>query len=194
MPAMLFEHGVCLGDSLTTGARSRYGLAEGLSDQLNRATNKRWLFRCEAVNGETVLQVLRRMDQKPWLWKDATFCTLLAGTNDAKGTVDTPPEIFRLLYGQILDRLVVGQLLVFPGLVPDLQLSASLASPYDSKCAERIQRFNEVIKAECASRGLADWIVDTTALPAACYADGVHFTEAGIDELARRFAGKITRR
>jgi lysophospholipase L1-like esterase len=191
---MLFEHGVCLGDSLTAGARSRYGLAEGLSDHLNRATNKRWLFRCEAVNGETVLQVLRRMDQKPWLWKDATFCTLLVGTNDAKGTADTPPEVFRLLYGQILDRLAVAKLMVFPGLVPDLQLGASLASPYDSKCMERIQRFNAALRAECEGRGLAQALVDTTGLAADCYADGVHFTETGIAELARRFAGKITGR
>ncbi len=191
---MLFEHGVCLGDSLTAGARSRFGLAEGLSDEMNRATNKRWLFRCEAVNGETVLQVLRRMDQKPWLWKDATFCTLVVGTNDSKGSVDTPPDIFRMLYGQILDRLVVAKLMVFPGLVPDLQLGASLASPYDSKCAERIVHFNTVIRTECESRGLGDALVYTTGLAANCYADGVHFTEAGIAELARRFAEKITRR
>lgn len=191
---MLYEHGVCLGDSLTAGARARYGLAEGLSDQLNRATNKRWLFRCEAVNGETILQVLRRMDQKPWLWKDATFCTLLVGTNDAKGTADTPPEIFRMLYGQILDRLAVAKLMIFPGLVPDLQLGASLASPYDSSCAVRIRRFNEAIRAEAEARGLGHSIVDTTALPADCYVDGVHFTEAGLNEIARRFAEKITRR
>ena len=191
---MLYEHGVCLGDSLTSGARSRYGLAEGLADQLNRASNKRWLFRSEAVNGETVLQLLRRMDQKPWLWKDATFCTLIIGTNDAKGTVDTPPEIFRMLLGQILDRLVVGKLMVYPGLVPDLQLGASLASPYDSKCAERIQRFNAAIRAECESRGLTTALVDTTGLSVECYADGVHFSEAGVNELARRFGEKIARR
>lgn len=191
---MLYEHGVCLGDSLTAGARSPYGLAEGLSDHLNRATNKRWLFRCEAVNGETVLQVLRRMDQKPWLWKDATFCTLMVGTNDAKGAVDTPPAVFRMLYGQILDRLLIAKALVFPGLIPDLQLNASLASPYDSSCVDRLRRFNEAIRAECESHGLADRIVDTTALPAAGYVDGVHFNASGIDELARRFAAKITQR
>jgi lysophospholipase L1-like esterase len=191
---MLYEHGVCLGDSLTAGARSRFGLAEGLSDQLNRATNKRWLFRSEAVNGETVLQVLRRMDQKPWLWKDATFCTVLAGTNDAKATTDTPPQVFSMLYGQILDRLLVGKLMIFPGLVPDLQLNASLASPYDSSCADRIRRFNDVIRVECEARGLGGSIIDTTALPSACYADGVHFNETGISEMARRFAEKIMRR
>jgi lysophospholipase L1-like esterase len=191
---MLYEHGVCLGDSLTTGARSRFGLAESLSDHLNRATNKRWLFRCEALNGDTVLQVLRRMDQKPWLWKDATFCTLIVGTNDTKGTVNTPPAVFRMLYGQILDRLAVAKLLAFPGLIPDLQLGASLASPYDSMCAERLRHFNDAIRAECESRGLAGNLVDTTALQATGYVDGVHFNESGIDELADRFAKKITQR
>ena len=190
----LFEHGVCLGDSLTVGARTRYGLPEALAHRLNGTTNKRWLFRCEAVNGETVLQLLRRVDQKPWLWKDATFCTVLIGTNDAKGSVDTPPEIFRMLYGQLLDRLVVAKLMVFPGLIPDLQVDASLASPYDSRCVERIARFNDVIRAECVERGMAEAIVDTRALPAPAYADGVHFTEFGIDELAQRFVEKITRR
>lgn len=191
---MLYEHGVCLGDSLTAGARSRYGLAEGLADHLNRATNKRWLFRCEAINGETVLQVLRRMDQKPWMWKDATFCTLIVGTNDSKGTVNTPPGVFRMLYGQILDRLAVAKLMVFPGLVPDLQLGASLASPYDSACADRLKLFNDAIRAECEARGLAASLVDTTTLPATGYVDGVHFNETGIDELARRFAAKIMQR
>ena len=190
----LYEHGVCLGDSLTAGARTRYGLAEGLADQLNRATNKRWLLRCEAVNGETVLQVLRRLDQKPWMWKDATFCTLLIGTNDTKTAIDTPPEVFRMLYGQILDRLLVAKLMVFPGLIPDLQVGASLASPYDSSCVERIKRFNEVIREECAARGLAAWLVDTSGLASEHYVDGVHFSEAGIAELARRFADRITRR
>lgn len=190
----LYEHGVCLGDSLTAGARSRFGLAEGLSDNLNRATNKRWLFRCEAINGETVLQLLRRMDQKSWLWKDATFCTLVIGTNDSKGAVDTPPEIFRMLYGQVLDRLLVARLMVFPGLIPDLLLNASLASPYDSRCMERIGRFNAVIREECATRGLGERVVDTTGLAAADYADGVHFSDQGIATLAGRFAEKIARR
>lgn len=190
----LYEHGVCLGDSLTAGARTRYGLAEGLSDHLNRATNKRWLWRCEAVNGETVLQVLRRLDQKPWMWKDATFCTLLIGTNDTKAAVDTPPAVFRMLYGQILDRLLVAKLMIFPGQIPDLQVGASLASPYDSSCVERIKRFNEVIREECADRGLAAWLVDTSGLAAEHYVDGVHFSESGIDELARRFGDRIMRR
>ncbi len=190
----LYEHGVCLGDSLTAGARTRYGLAEGLADQLNRATNKRWLLRCEAVNGETVLQVLRRLDQKPWMWKDATFCTLLIGTNDTKAAIATPPEVFRMLYGQVLDRLLVAKLLVFPGLVPDLQLGASLASPYDSSCVERVRRFNDVIREECRARDLGGWLVDTSGLAGEHYVDGVHFSEAGIAELARRFADRITRR
>ncbi len=190
----LYEHGVCLGDSLTTGARSRLGLAEELSEQLNRATNKRWLFRCEAVNGETVLQLLRRVDQKPWMWKDATFCTLLIGTNDAKGSVDTPPDIFGLLYGQLLDRLLVARLLVFPALVPDLRLDASLASPYDSKCQDRISRYNQQIRQESAARNLGDSLVDTTGFAPACYADGVHFSDEGMAEVSRRFADRITRR
>ncbi|HEY4247455.1 MAG TPA: SGNH/GDSL hydrolase family protein [Lacunisphaera sp.] len=191
---MLFEHGVCLGDSLTTGARSRYGVAESLSEQLNRATNKRWLFRCEATNGETVLQQLRRLDQKPWLWKDATFCSLIIGTNDAKSSVDTPPEIFQMLYGQILDRLAVAKVMLFPASIPDLLSGASLASPYDSKCMERIRRFNEVINSECKCRGLSDVMVDLTGLGADCFVDGVHFSEAGIDQVAKRFAEKIIRR
>lgn len=190
----LFEHGICLGDSLTTGARTRYGLPEGLADLLNRQTKKKWLFRCEAVNGETVLQLLRRMDQKPWMWRDATFCTLMIGTNDAKASVDTPPDIFRMLFGQILDRLAVEKLVLFPALIPDLQVDASLASPYDSSCPDRIKRFNEAIGEECIERGLQKNLVDTTGLGASNYADGVHFSAEGIDALARRFAGKIAAR
>ncbi len=190
----LFEHGICLGDSLTTGARTRYGVPEELSDQLNRLTKKKWLFRCEAVNGETVLQLLRRVDQKPWMWHDATFCTLMIGTNDAKSSVDTPAAVFQMLFGQILDRLVVAKLVVFPALIPDLQIDASLASPYDSSCQDRIRYFNEGIRRECAERGLDKFLVDTTGLSAADYADGVHFSTEGIAAVSRRFAEKITAR
>jgi lysophospholipase L1-like esterase len=190
----LYEHGLCLGDSLTTGARTRYGLAEELADQLNRLTNKRWLFRCEAANGDTVLQLLRRMDQKPWMWQDATFVTLMIGTNDSKASVDTPPEIFRMLFGQILDRLIVAKLTVFPALIPDLQVDASLASPYDSGCRERIRRLNDQIRAECSDRALAAALVDPTGLPAGAYVDGVHLSAEGLTAVARRFAEKIVTR
>ncbi len=190
----LFEHGICLGDSLTTGARTGYGLPEALSDQLNRLTKKRWLFRCEAVNGETVLQLLRRMDQKPWMWQDATFCTLMIGTNDSKATADTPPAVFRMLFGQVLDRLVIAKLVIFPALIPDLRVDASLASPYDSSCLDRIHRFNDEIRGECADRGLEKALVDTTGLKASDYADGVHFSADGIEAVARRFMEKITAR
>lgn len=190
----LFEHGVCLGDSLTTGARSPYGLAEGLSHQLNQLTKKKWLFRCEAANGETVLQLLRRMDQKPWMWRDATFCTLMIGTNDSKASVATSPEIFGMLYGQILDRLIVGKLVTFPSLIPGIRIDASLASPYDSSCAVRINGFNEAIRKECAERDLTRSLVNPTGLEESHYADGVHFSREGIDAAALRFAEKITAR
>lgn len=190
----LFEHGVCLGDSLTAGARSRHGIAEELADQLNRASRKRWLFRNAATNGDTVLQLLRRLDQAPGLWRDVTFCTLVIGTNDAKSAVNTSPEEFRMLLGQVLDRLVVAKLLIFPGLIPDLQVGASLASPYDSSCVERIARFNDGIRAECKERGLERWLVDLTGMPEECYADGVHFSMAGVEEVARRFAARIAER
>lgn len=191
---MLFEHGVCLGDSLTTGARSQYGLAEGLSDLLNQSTNKRWLFRCEANNGDTVLHLLRRMDQKPWQWQGTTFCTLLIGTNDAKSTLQTDPVVFQMLYGQILDRLKVANAMIFPALVPDLLVGASLASPYDSKCVERIRVFNQAIRKECERCGIQDNLVEPIGLGGECYVDGVHFSESGIVQLAKLWAEKITRR
>ncbi|WP_438479515.1 SGNH/GDSL hydrolase family protein [Oleiharenicola lentus] len=190
----LFEHGVCLGDSLTVGARSRYGLAEALAGDLNSCTRKRWLFRSEACSGDTVIQLLRRMDQKPWMWREVTFATLLIGTNDAKRSVDTPHDCFRLLYGQVLDRLLVAKLLVFPALIPLLRVDESLASPYDASCNERITQFNEIIRSECARAGCAQWLVESADFPAECFADGVHFSEQGIRELARRFASQIVSR
>lgn len=190
----LFEHGVCLGDSLVAGARSRIGLAEALAQELNSRTAKRWLFRSEASNGDTVLQLLRRVDQKPWLWRDATFATVVIGTNDAKSSVATPPELFQMLYGQLLDRLAVAKLLVFPALVPKLHVDGSLASPYDARCNERIDAFNAAIRTESRLRGWEEWLVDTETFAPGALVDGVHFSEEGMQELARRFADRITNR
>ena len=188
----LFEHGVCLGDSLTTGARSSYGLAEGLSSHLTERTKKTWMWRCEAVNGETILQLLRRMDQKPQLWKDVSFATVVIGTNDSKSTCRTSPGTYKMLYNQILDRLLIQKILVFPGLVPDVFVSEALASPYDASCNGRIAQYNEVIKEICGERGLP--CVDTTRMTAENYSDGVHFSLSGIEELAKRFADSICKR
>lgn len=190
----LFEQGVCLGDSLVAGARSRFGLAEALAEELNSRAPKRWLFRSEAWNGDTVLQLLRRIDQKPWLWRDVTFATVIIGTNDAKTSVATPPDLFRMLYGQLLDRLEVAKLLVFPGLVPKLHVDGALASPYDARCNARIDEFNAIIRAECRARGWEEWLVDTETFPSGALVDGVHFSEDGMRELARRFADRIANR
>ena len=86
----IWDQMVCYGDSLTTGARSSVGYPEDLAKLMRKDTGKAWLCFNEAVNGETVLELLRRMDQKRHLYTDCQMATLMIGTNDTKPTIATP--------------------------------------------------------------------------------------------------------
>jgi lysophospholipase L1-like esterase len=58
---MNWETLLCLGDSITIGARSYLGYPDYAADYLKQKTNKNWLAVNYAVSGYTTIQLARHM-------------------------------------------------------------------------------------------------------------------------------------
>lgn len=184
---MIFEQVICLGDSLTFGARSKAGWPEYMAQYLREKTGRVYVAINEGVSGETVLQLLRRSDHKLFHFKDVMMATLLIGTNDTKPMIDTPPDLFEELYRQVVDRLLIRKMVVFCGTIPDQMGEVCL--PYDKSSIERLKVFNERIEKVCTERKVH--LVKLNGFDADDYSDSLHFSDKGSIRVAHVFGDAI---
>jgi len=197
---------LCLGDSLTDGARapSGYGYPEMLVDILNtRSTNTRWACLNRGVSGETTSQILRRT---PGAVREldgmfgAKWCVILAGTNDSKGGgcgQDGLDRWYRL-WCQIVEwPLRYGiptAVCTFPPVSSEMPEFTNRAIEWLNKATIRIRGF------------VADWIgrdggpdgmvvplrvIDLSTMKPSLLVDGVHLIQGGYAVLANRVADVI---
>lgn len=184
----LYEMMSCFGDSMTTGARCTIGYPEWLSKKMREATKRHWIVFNEAINGETALQLLRRMDQKNHVHKEASFVSVMIGTNDSKPQNRTSPDFYEELYRQIMERFLVRPhltkiCLTIPKLVDPI------CSPYDKGCHEFIDEYNKrIVK---VAKEFDAILVDVSNLAPTLHRDGVHFNDKGSEEVANRMAAAI---
>ena len=100
---MIWNQILCLGDSLTYGARDRYGRSypAELGKVLTDKTGEFYICHNYGINGETSSDLLRRS------WgiikgnKDCKIMLLWIGTNDTK--VPTPLDIYEDNLKQIIN-------------------------------------------------------------------------------------------
>jgi len=186
---------LCVGDSQTFGARSRAGYPEYLSEILRVKTDGKveWICVNEGVNHETVLQIMRRTDRALRTFGDAFMVCLLAGTNDTRGDVLTPIELFGELYRQLLVRIMAEKKILFPATIPIPQTGFGHL-PYTEEAGDRAREINCVIENLVEQLNLTDNLVRLEDLSKAFFVDAVHFNDAGCQEIARRFSEKILER
>jgi lysophospholipase L1-like esterase len=183
---------VCLGDSLTHGARDDYGRCYPmeLSDMLWNEYKQRWLCAEEGVNGERSSDVLRRALSVIKKYPEAHEVVLLCGTNDSKDRFDTPPEIYKQNMEGILRIAAMYDKEVIICYLPDL--NGFGAPDYSQESPKRIEKFNGKITELVAEYpNIIKGVVDLRGIPADYYADGVHFKNVGYVEIARRVFGGI---
>lgn len=86
-----------IGDSLTYGARDEKGLhyPEVLARLLSEKYQQYWTAVNHGISGETSAQILRRCYGHVRAYPESFEVFLLAGFNDAKVNVATPPEELR---------------------------------------------------------------------------------------------------
>lgn len=185
---MNWETLLCLGDSITIGARSYVGYPEYtaslLSTQLEKDFN---LLNC-AVSGYTAIDLLRHLDDKmpAILAQKPDFITLLIGTNDIKN--NTSPENYRLALRLILlkCRLIVACKSIILLHIPPL--AKGMKYPYCASMNALIERFNLIIEEEALRLGLRTLVF---SLSEKDYFDGVHFNEAGSQNAGNQLAALI---
>lgn len=196
----LFQKVLCIGDSQTFGARSSAGYPEYLSDVLWNRCKKQvdWICVNAGVNGETVLEIMRRADRELRLFEDIFVVCVLAGTNDWRMDVQTDPELFEMLYRQLLIHVLRSPTpmkgkFVFPATLP-IPMSGYCTFPHDRKSEEQTHEANIIIRRVVEDVGLRENLVELEDLKSKFFVDAVHFSDEGCIEVAKCFADRIIER
>ena len=180
---MIWNEVICLGDSLTYGARDEYGRSfpAELGGMLGAQTDSFWFCHNHGVNGDTSSDVLRRAWSTCRAHPEAKIMTLLVGTNDTK--IPTPPEIYRDSVSQVVNAAQVNDKKVILGLLPPLEFSPfyisnrSYIDVYNQNIREIADETESLL---CDLSSLGDDLID-----------GVHFDHAGYVKMAELWAAAI---
>ena len=180
---MIWNEILCLGDSLTYGARDRYGRSypAELGKILSERTNEFYICHNYGINGETSSDLLRRSWGIIKSNKSSRIALIMIGTNDTKKP--TPVDVYRDNLRQIILSTKANGMTPIVATLPELEFS-----PYYQTNREYIQIYSkEIIKMSkqhnfevCDMSNMQEYLVD-----------GVHFDNEGYCELARRWAEKI---
>ena len=180
---MIWNEILCLGDSLTYGARDRYGRSypAELGKILSEKTGEFYICHNYGINGETSSDLLRRS----WgIMKSTRSCKimlLLIGTNDTKKP--TPLPVYRDNLRQIILSSRANGMTPIVGTLPELEFS-----PYYQSNREYVDIYSaEIIK---LSKELNFEVCDLSKMKKYLI-DGVHFDNEGYTEVASRFADKV---
>lgn len=180
---MIWNEIVCLGDSLTYGARDRYGRSypAELGRILSELTGEFYICHNYGINGETSSDLLRRSWGILKSNQSAKICLLMIGTNDTK--IPTPVNIYEDNLRQIVNSIKANGKLPIVATLPALEFS-----PYYMFNRDYIDVYNKsILKLSkemnflvCSMSGLKEHLID-----------GVHFTHEGYKEVANKWAEKI---
>ena len=180
---MIWNEIVCLGDSLTYGARDRYGRSypAELGKILSKETGEFYICHNYGVNGETSSDLLRRSWHQLKSNSGAKIALLMIGTNDTKKP--TPVDIYKDNLRQIINSIRANGKTPIVATLPDLEFS-----PYYMFNRDYIGKYNEVILKlsnkmnfmVCKMDGLKEFLID-----------GVHFTHEGYNEVAKKWSKTI---
>jgi lysophospholipase L1-like esterase len=182
---------LCLGDSLTFGARSEFvrGYPEELARMLSEHLSQEWTCLNHGINGETSIDILRRsfpVIQSFSSLPGAKLACLMAGINDSKKP-DLPIELYKDNLRQIIRIFRRHDIKLLVGTLPPVN---GVPMPcFDSiRSNEWIKSANQAIRGLCSEYGLV--CVDFSNM-GPYLIDGVHLNYDGYREMAYRWFEKI---
>ena len=180
---MIWNEILCLGDSLTYGARDRYGRSypAELGKILSAATGEFYICHNYGINGETSSDLLRRSWSIMKSNRSCKIMLLMIGTNDTKSP--TPIDVYRDNIRQIVLSSRANGMTPIVATLPELEFSPY----YQSNRAYTEVYSQEIIK---MSRELNFEVCDMSNMKELLI-DGVHFDNEGYTEIASRWAKKI---
>ena len=180
---MIWNEILCLGDSITFGARDRYGRSypAELGKILFEKTGEFYYCHNYSKCGDTSSDLLRKAWNAAKSHKDAKLALIMIGTNDTQKSI--PPEIYEDNLRQIIGSVRANGKIPIVATLPQLGFT-----PLYIKNKDYISKYNEVIYK--LSKKL-DFVVCDMSVTENHYIDNVHYTHEGYNILANRFATTI---
>lgn len=177
---------LCLGDSLTAGARDRYlrNYPLELAARLSERTGEEYCCITEAVNGRTSAELARDAYKIVAAYPDTRGVLLLIGTNDSRDGI--PTELYRDNVTQIVRACRILGKKVFVLSVPKIDSSRNCLW-YSHSCDLLIDEYNRVLEAlpHALFVDIRDVIGDAELI------DGVHFSHEANVRLAEALAERL---
>ena len=173
---MNWETLICLGDSITIGARSYLSYPDYCGSKLKEATSKYWNVVNHAKSGMTTIELVRSITDNfnNLISHQPNVITILIGTNDLKS--DTPSSDFEIAYTQVIVKakliLRTQNIILFE--IPELQKGIML--PYNISMNQKVLEFNKIIQQLGKEHKL---MVKKFAADQTDFYDGVHLNETG---------------
>jgi lysophospholipase L1-like esterase len=183
---MIYHLLLCLGDSLTTGARDTEGRSYPLelARELSSRTREDWYCITEAVNGRTSSELARDAYKIASGYSDVYGVLLLIGTNDSRHGV--PPDTFEDNVRQIVRVCrILGKkvyVLSIPAFTPERHFLW-----YSAEARRLLDVYNERL-AKLPGIELIDL---RSAVGDADLNDGVHISHEGNLRIARYVAERL---
>lgn len=181
---------VCMGDSLTHGARDPYSLHYPalLGRKLSKKHGQAWIGLEYGVNGETSGDLVRRAWSHLKANPEASEVCIWIGSNDAKQNVLTPEDVYRENLEELIRMCRFRGKPVFLGLIPH---QSGFGAP-DYMDNALVDKYNEILldlvwRQEDANKNRMVWYVDLHPLPTELKCDGIHLKHEGNHWVADRF-------
>jgi lysophospholipase L1-like esterase len=180
---MIWNEILCLGDSITYGARDTQGrsfVAE-LGKILTEKTDEFYYCHNCGISGETSSDLLRRAWSNTSSNNNSRIATLLIGTNDTQ--IPITEEVYEDNLRQIISILKVHGMHIILCTLPELGFT-----PLYLKNKEYIGKYNKIIRKFAKDESIS--ICDMSGTEK-YYIDGVHYTHDGYKVLANKIANII---
>jgi len=180
---MIWNEILCIGDSITRGARDRYGRSypAELGKILFEQTGEFYYCHNYSECGDTSSDLQRKIWNAAKSCKEAKIALIMIGTNDVQ--IPIPEDIYRDNLRQIITVVRLHGKTPIVATLPKLGFT-----PLYLKNCDYIDKYNKIIEdmsnsmkfKVCNMRGTEEY-----------YIDNVHYTHEGYKELAKRFAKNI---
>ncbi|MEO1629084.1 MAG: SGNH/GDSL hydrolase family protein, partial [Bacteroidota bacterium] len=174
---------LCVGDSITIGARSYLGYPEYLGALLAKHTNSEWNVINNAISGYTTCEIMRVVSERHSniQQQNPSLATILIGTNDVKKK--TRYDLFEIAYQQLLIKVK----LLLPCnnivLIKIPRFTKGVKYPYTYQMNEEVTKYNKIITG--LSKKYQTKLLELTVLDAHVF-DGVHLNETGSEDVAKQ--------
>jgi lysophospholipase L1-like esterase len=180
---MIWNEILCLGDSITFGARDRFGRSypAELGKILFEETGEFYYCHNYSQCGDTSSDLLRKTWNASKGCKDAKLALIMIGTNDTQ--IPIPENIYRDNLRQILSIVKIHGKFPIVATLPKLGFT-----PLYLKNCNYIDKYNQVIEELSSTMDFEICNMENTEK---YYIDNVHYTHEGYNVLAKRFADKI---